>query len=102
MQVIRDYEGRAIRLTEERLSHIQRRPEMVGEEAKIDETCADPDVVIESRQDPSVRLYHRLYQQTPVTRKYLLVAVKVLTDDAFVVTAFFTDRQKQGSVRWAK
>ncbi len=102
MQVIPDYEGRPIRLTEERLAHIRRRPEMVGQEPKIGETMAAPDVVIDSRHDPSVRLYHRLYEQTPVTRKYVLVAVKVLDDDAFVVTAFFTDRQKQGSIRWAK
>jgi len=71
---------------------------MVGQEPKIGETMAAPDVVIDSRHDPSVRLYHRLYEQTPVTRKYVLVAVKVLDDDAFVVTAFFTDRQKQGSI----
>ena len=102
MQVFRDYEGLAVRLTDERFSHIRRRPEMVGQETKIGETCADPDVVIESRQDPSVRLYHRLYQETPVTRKYLLVAVKILTGDAFVVRTLFTDRQTQGSVRWAR
>ncbi len=101
-EVLRDNEGRAIRLTDDRLEHIRRRPVMIGHETKIRETVADPDVVVESRQDTSVRLYHKLYPQTPVSRKYMLVAVKVLADDAFVITAFFTDREKQGTAIWAK
>lgn len=100
--VFRDYEGRLIRLTDDRLRHIRRRPAMAGEETKIEETVVSPDIVIESRQDSSVRLYHKLYEATPVSRKYMLVAVKVLTDDAFVITAFFTDREKQGIRIWAK
>lgn len=102
MEVFRDHEGRAIRLTEERRQHISRRPEMIGQDTKIGETVVTPDVVIESRQDPSIRMYHKLYEQTPVSRKYMLVAVKVLADDAFVVTAFFTDAQKQGIAIWAR
>jgi len=75
---------------------------MLGQEAKIHETVADPNVVVESRHDPSVRLYHKLYEQTSVSRKYMLVAVKILADDAFVITAFFTDREKQGTRIWAR
>jgi hypothetical protein len=75
---------------------------MAGQETKIEETVVSPDIVIESRQDPSVRLYHKLYEETTVSWKYMLVAVKVLTDDEFVITAFFTDREKQGIRIWAK
>lgn len=64
---------------------------MIGQDTKIGETLITPDVVIESRHDPSIRLYHKLYE-----------AVKVLADDAFVVTAFFTDREKQGIAIWAR
>jgi len=102
MEVFRDREGRVIRLTNERLQHIRRRPVMIGQESKIEETVVSPDIVIESRHDPSVRLYHKLYGRTPVSRKYMLVAVKVLGDDAFVITAFFTDRPKQGITTWAR
>lgn len=45
---------------------------MTGQEAKIEETLLTPDLVIESRQDPSVRLYHKVYEETPVSRKYML------------------------------
>jgi len=82
MEVLRDYEGRAIRLTDERLVHIQRRPEMVGQETKIAETLANPDAVIKGRDDPSIWLYHKLYEHTRVSRKYMLVVVKVLAEDA--------------------
>jgi hypothetical protein len=102
MKVPRNHEGRTIRLTDERIQHIERRQEMAGQEAKIDETVVNPDLVVESQQDPSVHLYHRLYEDTPVSRKYMLVAIKVLSDDAFIVTAFFTDRRKQGVVRWPR
>lgn len=100
--VFRDYEARAIRLTDERLTHILKRPEMTGQELKIQEALGRPDVVIESRQDPSIRLYHKLYEQTRVSQKYMIVVVKILRDDAFVVTAFFTDRTKRGTTIWAR
>lgn len=75
---------------------------MIGQEIKIQETLMSPGLVIESRQDPTVRLYHKLYEQTPVSRKYVLVAVKILAGDAFIITAFFTDRAKQGMRIWAR
>ena len=65
MEAFRDYEGRLIRLTADRLQHIRRRPEMAGQETKIEEAVASPDIVTESRQDPTVRLYHKLYEDTP-------------------------------------
>lgn len=69
---------------------------MHAQEHRIAETLANPDSVILSHHDSSVRLYHKFFSQTPVTRKYLVVAVKCLDEDAFVITAFFTDREKKG------
>ena len=34
--------------------------------------------------------------------KHLCVVVKILVDDAFVVTAFLTDRVKKGTLLWPK
>jgi hypothetical protein len=92
-----DYEGRDIRLTEERLEHIERRPEMVSQLDRIEETLEYPDEVRRSEQDEAVHLYHRGYESTPVTEKLLLVVVKVATESPFVITVFFTDRLKTGS-----
>ena len=97
-----DYQGRVIRLTVERHAHILKHPEMRGQVERIAETLAEPDVIISTLVDSSVRVYHRLYPTTPVTRKYLLVAVKVLEGDAFLLTAFFSNHVKKGSVVWKR
>jgi hypothetical protein len=102
VETLTDYRGRAIRLTEERWAHILDHPEMEDQHNRLVETLAAPDVVIATVRDETVHTYHRLYEQTPVTRKYLLVAVKMTADDAFVLTAFFTSRQKRGNVIWQK
>ena len=75
---------------------------MEGQTDKIAETLAAPDGIIESRHDATVRLYYRLYDETPVTQKFLLVAVKRLDDDAFIITAFFTGRKPKGAIVWLK
>jgi bifunctional N-acetylglucosamine-1-phosphate-uridyltransferase/glucosamine-1-phosphate-acetyltransferase GlmU-like protein len=97
---LKDYQGRVVRLTQERLYHILEHPEMQDQEARISETLLMPDSVILSHNGAQVKLYHKLYTQTPVTQKYLMVVVKILQDDAFVITAFFTDKEKKGVVLW--
>ncbi|MBI4171107.1 MAG: hypothetical protein HY514_05385 [Candidatus Aenigmarchaeota archaeon] len=47
-------------------------------------------------------MFYKLYDKTPVTRKYLLVAVKVLDKEGFVITAFFTEKIKKGDLLWPK
>jgi hypothetical protein len=100
MSVLYDFQGRAIRLTDERLEHILEHPEMQDQEARVTETLLTPHALITSHHDATVLLYHKLFDQTPVTRKYLVVAVKDLTDDAFVISAFFTDKEKKGARIW--
>ena len=97
-----DYRGRVIRLSEERRIHILEHPEMADQFDWIKETIASPDFIIATLVDPAVHVYHRFYPQTPVTRKYLLVAVKIGTDDAFVLTAFFSSRSKKGATIWQR
>ena len=69
---------------------------------KIQDTLLAPDTIVRSRTDSSVELFYRYYDTTPVTEKYLCVTVKVLTDDAFIITAYFTDAIKRGEVLWKK
>ena len=52
MKVLRDHQGLAIRLTDERLLHILEHPEMIGMEAAIEETLSRPQQVVESFSDP--------------------------------------------------
>jgi hypothetical protein len=97
-----DYADKKVRLTDERLGHIREHPEMVGQERRIREVLQEPDVVFTSHKDPSVHVYYRRYARSPVGSKHLMVAVKILEEDAFVITAFFTDDVKGGEQIWPR
>ena len=100
---IQDISNRAIRLTDERLSHLETdHPEMRGQVSKIIETMSGPDIITRSGTDPQVELFYKHYLSTPVTTKFLCVVLKVQTDDNFIITAFFTNTVKNGDVIWEK
>ncbi|MFZ4828484.1 MAG: hypothetical protein ACOYLB_14125 [Phototrophicaceae bacterium] len=73
---------------------------MADQFERIQETIQMPQFVITTIADETVYVYHRYYETTPVTSKFLLVVVKVLKEDAFVLTAFFSKREKKGNVQW--
>jgi hypothetical protein len=102
MVIFTDHRGRKIRLTDERHTHVFQHSEMVGQLQCLEETLLEPELIVATTVDPSVHVYHRFYLVTPVTRKYLLVAVKMLPDDAFVLTAFFSSRTKKGRIVWQR
>jgi len=103
MRIYQDFHDRNIRLTDERYEHIESdHPEMNGQDNKIRETILSPDSVRRSKTDAEVELFYRLYASTPVTRKYLCIVVKASPNDAFVITAYFTDTIKQGEILWQK
>ncbi|MEK6642452.1 MAG: hypothetical protein AABZ08_00970 [Planctomycetota bacterium] len=100
MQILTDYQGRQVRLTDERLRHIHEHPEMIGLDSAIAETLSKPQTVIESISDPQAELLYRYYLGTRVGDKWLCVVVKSNALDAFVVTAYLTDKPKQGVILW--
>ncbi|MGE3424956.1 MAG: hypothetical protein AB7N24_23150 [Dehalococcoidia bacterium] len=102
MQVLVDYEGRRIRLTDERLAHILEHPEMRGMEHRIAETLRHPERVLESLSDPQARLYYRFYLGTQVGDKHLCVAVKLEQNDAFVLTAYLMSKPAGGRQLWPR
>jgi hypothetical protein len=102
MSLFPDYLGRQIRLTQERLTHLLQHPEMKGQISRLQETLSQPEFVVSTIVDQNVLVYHRFYATTPVTSKFLLVVVKQTADDAFVLTAFFSNRQKRGKIIWQK
>jgi hypothetical protein len=75
---------------------------MAGLQKAVEETLREPEAVIQSASDPLARLYDHFYHRTMVSGKYLCVVVKVRQGDAFVVTAYLTDRMKKGTVLWPK
>lgn len=102
MKTLVDFQGRPVRLTDERGQHILEHPEMAGMERAVAETLRDPQLVILSRTDATATLNYRYYLRTMVGGKWLCVVVQCTESDAFVLTAYLTDKPKRGDVLWRK
>ena len=102
MKTLTDCFGHRVRLTDERLAHILEHPEMKDMAAEIRRVLIQPQLVRRSRSDGAVRLFYEFYKRTIVGGKWLCVVVKYAENDAFVVTAYLTDKPKAGEDLWPK
>lgn len=102
MKVFTDYAGRAVRLTEERRGHLLTHPEMATLESSLSDAIASPEVVVRSQTDGMVLLYYHPAATLDFGDKLLCVVIKYQPEDAFVITAYLTDRMKMGEVLWKK
>lgn len=102
MRIFADYDGRLVRLTLEREVHILNHPEMPGLLERVGEVVSQPECAVLSASDPTVELLYRFERGTKVGDKWLCVVVKYPLDDAFVVTAYLTDKVKKGEHRWPR
>jgi len=100
MKTLKDCFGHSVRLTDERLAHILEHFEMKGLAAEIERVLIQPQLVRRSRSDAAVRLFYEFYAQTIVGGKWLCVVVEYGESDAFVVTAYLTDKPKAGEDLW--
>lgn len=69
-------------------------------ESAIQDTLINPEAIRKSRTDDSVYLYYQYREGTAVGDKWLCTVVKYLKDDAFIITAYLTDKLKQGEQIW--
>ena len=94
--------GVSIRLTEERLDHIQRNHPKIRDKDKILETISNPDLV--QKGDMGSFLAIKKFAKTPVEEdKYLVVVYKEITNfDGFVLTAYYTSYLKDRIILWKK
>ncbi len=90
---------RKIRLTEQQWTHIiLRHPELSGQTQKIRITLEEPDEVVYDELNDNFR-YVKLFEKTPFSKKHLLVVVRHLDKEGFVITAFFMSRiRRRGKV----
>jgi hypothetical protein len=102
MKILTDCFGREVRLTDERLAHILERPELNDMESEIEEVLSVPRFVRASSSDDTVRLFYCFHSETLVGGKWLCVVVKYEEADAFVVTAYLTNKPKAGEDLWPK
>jgi len=90
-----------ISFTEGKYEHVcKRHPEVVGEIKKMKETLVSPQIVRRSLYDEKVWLFYCFFENTSVTKKYLMVAARILNDEGFVVTSYFTDKVKMVEELW--
>jgi hypothetical protein len=73
---------------------------MVNMEMALEQTLRGPQLVRQSGTDASTNLNYRYYYGTLVGDKWLCVVVKYAIDDAFVLTAYLTDKPKKGEQLW--
>jgi len=99
---VRAYDKRRIRLTDVQWLHmVFFHPEVEGEQSKIKEVLKNPDVVVEGATKDT-RIFYRFYKSTAVASKYLAVVIKVLNEEGFIITGYFTERVRRGKVLWKK
>lgn len=92
MIIVTSRNGVPVRLTDERWQHISHRhPEMETMKDQVLETVSKPDMI--QTGDFGELLTVRLYPQTPLTRKYLVVAYREVDAlDGYILTAYLTRR----------
>ena len=66
----------------------------------LEETLRHPALVFESEIDFTVQLNYRFYFGTRVGDKWLCVVIKYAREDAFVLTAYLTNKPKKGKQVW--
>ena len=82
------------------MAHILMHPEMRSMQSAVQETLRGPELAIQSITDDNVVLNYRFARNTLVGDKWLCVVVKYAEDDAYVLTAYLTDKPKKGKKLW--
>lgn len=100
--LLHDLFGRRIYLTDAGWAHIiGAHPYMVNLQAEIGETLQHPDEIRRSASDPErARLYYKWHSGAIIGDKWICVVVKVLPGEAFVQTAYATNKIKRGELLW--
>lgn len=83
-----DKTKRKIRLTKRQWSHITiKHPDLSGKEEDIKDALEKPDLIIQHNFNENARNY---YKYNKDEKAYLLVSVKYLNGNGFIITAFYT------------
>ena len=88
--------GFSVRTTRQYWELIQRKhPEVIGKEAEVQSCLGQPEQVRHSTQDRVVYLFY--ISQPPY---YLVVVVKRLNEEGFIITSYLSDKIKEGEIVW--
>jgi len=91
-----DKSDRKIRLTERQWKHVlKRHPDMTNYKEEIKETLRNPQVVLPHPYDALGKYYFSYLKHKKGLYKYLLVIVKYLNGDGFVISTYF-----EKNIKW--
>ncbi len=88
---VTDKLGKDVHLSKERWKHIQKHPHMHDNLENIQLVLKKP-LTIRYEEDESVLYFYKEFKENEPAEKYLLVGVKYLNGEGFVITSFFTNR----------
>ncbi|MBU2503815.1 MAG: hypothetical protein KJ879_02060 [Nanoarchaeota archaeon] len=86
-----DKNKKEIHLTEERLKHIRKHPHMQDSVEKIKDVLKNPHTT-RIEDDKSVLYFYKEFKEMSKQERYLMVSVKYLNGNGFVITSFFTNK----------
>ena len=90
-----DKSGRKIRLTKRQWRETNlKHPNMAVCLEEIKETLVKPDAITDYSLDEKVRYYYKYFKHIKSKNKYLLVIVKYLNGEGFIIKSYFEDRIK--------
>lgn len=86
--------GKKIRLTDVQWAHMSsKHPELENQTDKTITALQEPDYVYHSPNENNFH-YLKFFKQTPITEKYLLLIIKHLNGEGFIITGFFVSKIK--------
>ncbi len=77
------------------MKHISKEhPAVANKIEEIKETLRSPISIRKSDYDEEKRFYYRYYKNIKLKEKYLIVIVKYLNGEGFIITSFYIDKIK--------
>ena len=89
---ITDKNEKKVHLSKERYKHILRHPDMHDQLENIKITLQNPATIRYNEEDESVVYFYREFKDREPLERYLLVSVKYLNNEGFIITSFFTNK----------
>ncbi|MDP7323520.1 MAG: hypothetical protein QF632_02035 [Candidatus Woesearchaeota archaeon] len=90
---IADKTRRFIRLTKIQFQHIaEQHPEISEFHHEIEATLKHPTKLVTLWDDPSIGYYYKFLKHQKPSGKYLLVIVKYLNGEGFIITVYLTQK----------
>lgn len=72
-------------------------PEIEGKESEVQQCLSNPCEIRKSSEDKDVYLYYR-----PYGKYFLCVVARHFNGNGFIITAYITDKLKEGERIWKK